>query len=39
MDFKAVVFDLDGTLVHYKEDEYGSSWGAIMFYAGVKKRI
>lgn len=39
MNYKAVVFDLDGTLVHYKEAEDGSSWGAIMYYAGVKEEF
>jgi phosphoserine phosphatase len=38
MRFDAVIFDLDGTLVHYPEDKYGSSWGAIMYAAGVKEK-
>jgi len=34
---KAVIFDLDGTLVRYQGVEFESSWGAIGVAAGVKK--
>jgi len=35
MNYKAVVFDLDGTLVHYEGVRYGATWAAIMRAAGV----
>ncbi|MEW5826472.1 MAG: HAD-IB family phosphatase [Candidatus Bipolaricaulota bacterium] len=35
---KAVVFDLDGTLVRYHGIDYESSWGAVAAAAGVSDR-
>ncbi|MGC8962774.1 MAG: HAD family hydrolase [Candidatus Bipolaricaulaceae bacterium] len=37
MRFRAVFFDLDGTLVRYQGVAYESSWGAIGLAAGVGK--
>lgn len=34
----AIVFDLDGTLVRYRDVEFESSWGAIAAAAGVSDR-
>lgn len=34
---KAVIFDLDGTLVRYRGVEFESSWGAIAAAAGAKE--
>ena len=34
---RAVVFDLDGTLVRYQGVEFESSWGAIALAAGVRE--
>jgi len=33
----AVVFDLDGTLVRYRDVEFESSWGALAVAAGVRE--
>ena len=34
---RAIIFDLDGTLVRYRNVEFESSWGAIAVAAGVQK--